>query len=89
MRKEGGDIVYVLQYLRESLLNYEEEMMPSQIMMKLNYDDYNNEIDFIEGLDEEEAEFLNELLRNEIDYAANAQDETRVKALADIYKLLF
>lgn len=78
-----------LKYLRESLSNYVDiEDISQRILTKLEAHDYDSEDEFIEELDEDEIEYLNHLLENEISYAHDAQDEVRVKELNDIYELL-
>lgn len=79
-----------LQYLSESLSNYvEENSMCQEICSKLEAGNYEEEIDFVESLDEEEVVFLENILQKEIDYAAGAQDDIRVRKLEAIYQVLF
>lgn len=83
-------IEHSLGYLRESLSNYVEEDATCQnIYLKLEKENHENEIEFVESLEEEEIVYLDELLEKEITYAQDVQDETRVKELNDIYELLF
>jgi len=79
-----------LKYLRESLSNYEEEHeIVERINMKLENNEYESEIEFIEDLDEDELVYLDRILEQEINYATDVQDEVRAKELQDIYELLF
>lgn len=79
-----------LQYLSESLSNYvEEDGMCQQICSKLENGNYNEEIDFVEDLEEEEVVYLENVLKKEIDYAESAQDDVRVNELEIIYEILF
>lgn len=83
-------IDHSLKYLRESLSNYvEDDDLCQQICSKLEDQDYESEIDFVEELDDDEITYLDALLEREINYAQNAQDDVRVKELNDIYELLF
>lgn len=79
-----------LQYLSESLSNYvEEDDMCQRICTKLENGDYDEEIAFIEDLEEEEVVYLESVLNKEIAYAEGALDEVRVRKLEDIYQILF
>ena len=55
--------------------------------MEIN--EYENEIDFIEDLEENEVTYLDHILEQEIKYAREVQDEVREKELNDIYELLY
>lgn len=79
-----------LQYLSESLSNYvEEDNICQQICEKLEHENYEEEIDFIEALEEEEVIHLETILKKEINYAEGAADDVRVKKLENIYQILF
>jgi len=78
-----------LQYLSEALSNYVEiDQMCQEICTKLENGDYEEEVEFIEALEEEEASYLETVLQNEINYAKNAQDDIRVENLEVIYQVL-
>ena len=78
-----------LQYLSEALSNYVEiDQMCQEICTKLENGDYEEEVEFIESLEEEEASYLETVLQNEINYAKNAQDDIRVENLEVIYQVL-
>jgi len=79
-----------LQYLSESLSNYvEDDNMCQDICDKLEAGNFEEEIEFIEVLDEEEVVYLEEILQKELAYAESAQDDTRVQKLETIYQVLF
>lgn len=63
--------------------------MCQQICSKLENGNYNEEIDFVEDLEEEEVVYLENVLKKEIDYAESAQDDVRVNELEIIYEILF
>ncbi|MGM8213126.1 sporulation protein [Virgibacillus sp. W0430] len=79
-----------IRYLWESLSNHtEEDDMSLQIYKKIEQNNYETEEAFIEDLEEEEILYLDALLKKEIKYAAQAQDDKRKKELNEIYVLLF
>lgn len=79
-----------LAYLRETLSNYTEEHQVSlQLSKKLEEKAYKSEGDFVRELDEQEIEFLNQVLPGEINHAMEAQDYNRVQELNEVYELLF
>lgn len=79
-----------LAYLRETLSNYTDRHQVSlQIYRKLENKPYKREGDFVRELDEQEIEFLNQVLPDEINHAMEAQDYNRVQELNEVYELLF
>ncbi|MDF0726277.1 sigma-G-dependent sporulation-specific acid-soluble spore protein CsgA [Cytobacillus sp. S13-E01] len=79
-----------LAYLRESISNYsDEQKVPKRIYEKLMQKPFESEGAFVRVLDEEEIEFLNKVLPDEINYAMEEQDFKRVKELNEVYELLF
>lgn len=82
-------IDYTLDYLRESLSNYKESEMCKQIVSKLESKSYTGECEFVKVLDEEEIQYLNDVLEQELKYAKNVQHDIRVKELTEVYELLF
>lgn len=77
-------------YLRESLSNYTDDYHDCQrIYQKLHEKEYETEEDFVRELDENELEILNAILKKEIDYAKDEQDEKRTHELNEVYELLF
>jgi len=78
-----------LNYLRESLANYEEENeIIDRIRRKIDHVNAGSQLDFIQNLDEEEVLYLDNLLKQEIHYARHAHDDVRVTELTNIYSLL-
>lgn len=77
-------------YLRESLSNYTDDYRDCQkLYQKLHEKEYRTEGEFIKQLDEEEIELLDMILKKEIDYAKDEQDEKRTEELNEVYELLF
>ncbi|MED1201615.1 sigma-G-dependent sporulation-specific acid-soluble spore protein CsgA [Heyndrickxia acidicola] len=80
---------YTLGYLRESLSNHLEDQYGKSIYKKMLVNHYENEEEFVRDLDELEITFLNKVLKKEIRYAMEEQDEKRTKELNEVYELLF
>ena len=78
-----------LQYLRESLSNYMENDVCQQILSKIEANNYTSEESFVSDLDGKEMDYLDMVLENELDYAKNVQNDTRVKELNEVYEQLF
>lgn len=78
-----------LGYLIESISNYGNENKTSRaILTKMINNQYASEEAFVRDLDEEEIEFLNKVLPEEINYAMDEKDFTRVHQLNEVYELL-
>ncbi|MDR4888670.1 sporulation protein [Bacillus sp. HNG] len=78
-----------LGYLIESISNYGDENKISRaILTKLINNQYRSEEALVRDLDEEEIEFLNKILPDEINYAMDEKDFTRVNQLNEVYELL-
>jgi Minor curli fiber component A len=78
-----------LGYLIESISNYGDENKTSRaILTKIINNQYASEEAFVRNLDEEEIEFLNKVLPEEINYAMDEKDFTRVHQLNEVYELL-
>ncbi|WP_099351647.1 sigma-G-dependent sporulation-specific acid-soluble spore protein CsgA [Fredinandcohnia onubensis] len=78
-----------LGYLIESISNYGDENKTSRaILTKMINAQYASEEAFVRDLDEEEIEFLNKVLPEEINYAMDEKDFTRVHQLNEVYELL-
>lgn len=78
-----------LGYLIESISNYGDENKTSRaILTKMMNNQYVSEEAFVRDLDEEEIEFLNKVLPDEINYAMDEKDFTRVNQLNEVYELL-
>lgn len=89
--EEGGEVLEMtLGYLRESLSNYtEEDQVCRKVYEKLERNNYQNEEEFVRDLTTQEIEKLNEIMKEEIDYAKQEQDEKRARELNEVYELLF
>ncbi|WP_010284090.1 sigma-G-dependent sporulation-specific acid-soluble spore protein CsgA [Bacillus timonensis] len=78
-----------LGYLIESISNYGDENKISRaILTKMINNQYISEEAFVRDLDEEEIEFLNKVLPDEINYAMDEKDFKRVNQLNEVYELL-
>ena len=78
-----------LAYLREILSNYaDEHEMSKQLYNKIENIGQDHELSFVRSLEQEEAHFLNEILPQEIQYALEEQDYTRMSELNHVYELL-
>jgi hypothetical protein len=78
-----------LAYLREILSNYTDEYALSRnIYEKLESTAEKGELTFVRALGQEEAHFLNKILPEEIQYAMEEQDYTRMTELNHVYELL-
>ncbi|WP_099362764.1 sporulation protein [Fredinandcohnia onubensis] len=78
-----------LGYLIESISNYGDENKTSRaILTKIINNQYASEEALVRDLDEEEIEFLNKVLPEEINYAMDEKDFTRVHQLNEVYELL-
>src|SRR5690625_3057240 len=87
--KQVNDIDHTLLYLRESLANYTENKMGQQLYEKVEAKHYANEAAFVKDLNDKEMAYLDSILKREIDYAKNAQDNTRLSQLNEVHELIF
>lgn len=79
-----------LGFLREVISNYTEDQKISRsVYRKITEIPFISEEEFVRTLEEEEIQFLNKILPNEINYAMENQDFQRVKELNGVYELLF
>jgi hypothetical protein len=79
-----------LGYLREILSNYTEKYSEAQhLYRKLTDENFTSEGSFVRQLNQEEMDFLNKLLPNEIKHAKEAEDHTRAYQLNEVYELIF
>jgi hypothetical protein len=79
-----------LGYLREILSNYTDDHSEGgKIYRKLTKGHYKSEGDFVRNLSQEESNFLNKMLPDEIKYAKEEQDEKRAHELNEVFELLF
>uniref|UniRef100_UPI00403EF822 sporulation protein n=1 Tax=Ornithinibacillus sp. FSL M8-0202 TaxID=2921616 RepID=UPI00403EF822 len=82
-------IDHTLQYLLESLSNYEDSELSQTIYQKLKHNPYQSEREFVDDLDDKEIQYLDQILEREINYAENVQDDVRVQQLREVYELIF
>lgn len=79
-----------LAYLRESLSNYTNEQdAAQQVYKKLLKGNFKDEREFARSLEENEVEFLNKILPDEIRYAMEEKDYERMEQLNGVYQYLF
>lgn len=79
-----------LGYLRETLSNYTDQYdIGKKIYKKLVGHHYQGEGAFIKVLSQEEIDFLDRILPDEINYAKEEQDSERARQLNEVYELLF
>jgi len=78
-----------LAYLREILSNYTDRSDTAEfIFKKIEQGHFSSEENFVRTLSDEENNFLNSILPEEIKHANNEQDETRARQLNTVYELL-
>jgi hypothetical protein len=78
-----------LGYLREILSNYvEEQSLSQQIYKKLHSTSYHDEKEFVMSLAEDESNYLNKILPDEIKHSLQEQDYKRLEELNNVYELL-
>jgi len=82
-------IKHTLLYLRESLANYTKDELGLAIYQKIETQNYKTEEEFVQNLDAKEVDYLDSLLKEEINYANSAKDTIRTHQLNEIYELLF
>jgi hypothetical protein len=79
-----------LGYLRETLSNYtDDHTIGKRIYKKLMSRDFHSEEAFVRALNQEEINFLERILFDEINYANQEQDAKRAWQLNEVYELLF
>ena len=79
---------YTLDYLKEALSNYEQSTVCQEIGKKMESEHFKNEGEFVLALTDDEIQFLNNILPDEIKYSFNEQDYTRGNQLNEVYELL-
>jgi hypothetical protein len=79
---------YTLSYLKEALSNYEQSTVCQKIGKKMESKQFKNEGEFVLALTDDEIQFLNNVLPDEIKYSFNEQDYTRGNQLNEVYELL-
>lgn len=79
-----------LGYLREILSNYTDRSQTAKdIYGKIRETEYTTEGAFVRVLSEEEMNFLNKILPDEINHAREEQDDTRAEQLNEVFELLY
>lgn len=78
-----------LLYLQESMENYMGNPICERVYQKLTAKKYDSEEAFITELEDEEISYLNALVRQEMRYANNAQDQIRLNQLNQVYERLY
>jgi hypothetical protein len=77
-------------YLRETLSNYTEQYSIAQeIYNKIKQHHFRSEGSLVKHLSQEEINFLNRILPDEINYANEEQDDERARQLNEVFELLF
>ncbi|MGM0873945.1 MAG: sporulation protein [Bacillota bacterium] len=79
---------FTLGYLKEALSNYDRSSVCQGINDKLEKGQFKTERDFVLQLEDDEVQFLNNVLPEEIKYAFNEQDFIRGNQLNEVYELL-
>lgn len=79
-----------LAYLREALANYADRhhTVAMHLYKKLISKPYKNEEQFVRDLSPKEVAFLDHMLRQEMKYAKEEQDNIRVYHLNEVYEQL-
>ncbi|WP_243292207.1 sigma-G-dependent sporulation-specific acid-soluble spore protein CsgA [Bacillus sp. FJAT-47783] len=79
-----------LLYLRETLSNYLERSHRSHaIYKKILKGNFSTVSSFVESLNQEEVDLLNEILPEELNYARNEKDQKRYQELFEVYEQLY
>lgn len=79
---------FTLGYLKEALSNYDRSSVCQRINDKLEKGQFKTERDFVLQLEDDEVQFLNNVLPDEIKYAFSEQDFIRGNQLNEVYELL-
>ncbi|MCU9613226.1 sigma-G-dependent sporulation-specific acid-soluble spore protein CsgA [Caldibacillus lycopersici] len=79
-----------LGYLREILAAHtEDDVVGKKIYQRIRNRDYKDEHQFVMELSQEESTYLNQILKEAIDYSRQEQDYERMQQLNDVYEQLF
>ena len=79
-----------LGYLKEILSNYTDcSDVGKEIYAIIKEYDFSSESAFVEKLSEEQINFLNKVLPDEINHAREAEDKERVEQLNEVFELLY
>ncbi|WP_078380229.1 hypothetical protein [Sutcliffiella halmapala] len=78
-----------LAYLQEVLSSYSEDYaLSKQILQKIHQQSEENLLPFVYSLNEEEVQFLNDSLPDEMKHALESEDFPRLQQLNEVYELL-
>lgn len=86
--KDWLEMDFTLGYLIEALSNYDRSSVCQRINDKLEKGKFKTERDFVLQLEDDEVQFLNNVLPDEIKYAFSEQDFIRGNQLNEVYELL-
>lgn len=79
-----------LLYVREIISAHtNNSQLGMSLYKKLTHNSYQTEEAFIRDLSEDESQFLNQVLKEAIDYSKQSQDYERANQLNDVYEILF
>lgn len=79
-----------LRYLREILSAYSEnDSVGKKLYNRISKYDYSSEEKFVEQLSQHESHYLNQMLRDAIQYSKQERDDERARQLNEVYELLF
>lgn len=79
-----------LGYLKEILSNYTDRSdTGKEIYSIIREYDFTTEESFVRKLSDEQINFLNKILPEEINHAKEAKDEQRANQLNEVYELLY
>ncbi|GAC91524.1 sporulation-specific SASP protein [Anoxybacillus flavithermus NBRC 109594] len=85
-----GELNQTLAYLREALASYADRhhAIAMHLYKKLISKPYKSEEQFVRDLSPKEVAFLDRMLRQEMKYAKEEQDNIRVYHLNEVYEQL-
>ncbi|TKC13819.1 sporulation protein [Robertmurraya kyonggiensis] len=79
-----------LGYLKEILSNYTDRSdVGKEIYAIIREDDFTSEESFVSRLSNEQIDFLNKILPDEISHAQEEEDGERVLQLNEVFELLY
>lgn len=77
-------------YLREILSNYTDRSdLAEEIYGIIKNHDFNSEESFVRKLSQEQIDFLEQILPDEINHAKGGRDDERAYQLNEVYEQLF
>lgn len=88
--KGGKTLNQPIGYLREILSNYTDRSdLAEEIYSIIKSYDFNSEESFVRKLTQEQIDFLEQILPDEINHAKGGQDDERAHQLNEVYEQLF